>query len=211
MKRRGIAALMAAGVMMCLSACGAGFTAEEAQAYVQSALDAAYKADFDEYVKQTDSTKEQAEEMYQQTLDNVLTEMGLEEAGVSEELAGQYRDLAPDLLALAKYEVTGAEEEGDGFAVQVSYQPFTGDSDLDAKLESVMTELASSMTEVPSEEEINELVYSELLKIFQTIVEEPTYGEEADFTIHVDKGSDNAYSINEEDLAALDLAMFSAE
>ena len=84
MKKKGIVALLAAGAVMLLSACGGGFTTEDAQNYVQSALDASYKADFDEYVKQTNSTKEEAETMYQQNIDNVLSGVGIQDAGVSE-------------------------------------------------------------------------------------------------------------------------------
>lgn len=211
MKKKGIVALLAAGAMMCLSACGAGFTTEDAQAYVQSALDASYKADFDEYVKLTDSSKEEAEEMYQQNIDNVLTGIGLEDIGVSDELIGQYRELAPDLLALANYEVTGAEEDGDGFAVEVTYQAYTGWNELDAELETVLTDIASSMTEMPSDEEINEIVYEEMLKLVQQKLEDPSYGEAQTFTVHVDKGSDNVYSINENDLIDLDYAMYAGE
>ncbi len=208
MKKRVIASLLTAGAVMLLSACGVGFTTEDAQAYVQSALDASYKANFDEYVKQTNSTKEEAETMYQQNIDNVLSGIGIEEAGVSEELVEQYRDVAGDLLALANYEVTGAEESENGFAVEVTYEPFTGYENLDAELETILTDIASSMTEIPSDAEINQIVFEEVLKLVQQMVEAPAYGEAETLTIHVDKGSDNVYSINEDDLVNLDLAMY---
>lgn len=208
MKKKGIVALLAAGAVMLLSACGGGFTTEDAQNYVQSALDAGYKADFDEYVKQTNSTQEEAETMYQQNIDNVLSGVGIQDAGVSEELVEQYRTLAGDLLALANYEVTGAEESENGFAVEVTYEPFTGYENLDAELETVLTDIASSMTEMPTDEEINQIVFEEVLKLVQQMIENPAYGEAETFTIHVDKGSDNVYSINEDDLLNLDLAMY---
>ena len=71
-----------------------------------------------------------------------------------------------------------------------------------------MTDIASSMTEIPSDAEINQIVFEEVLKLVQQMVEAPAYGEAETLTIHVDKGSDNVYSINEDDLVNLDLAMY---
>ena len=123
----------------------------------------------------------------------------------------QYRDVADDLLGLANYEVTGAEETEDGFAVEVAYEPFVGYDNLNAGLETVLTDIASSMTEVPSDEELNQIIYEEILKLVQQMVDEPSYGEQENFTIHINKDSGNVYTINEDDLVALDLAMFSGE
>lgn len=210
MMKKKIAVLLAAGAMLCLSACG-GLTAEEAQEYVQSALDANYKGDFDEYIEKTDATKEEAEAMYQQNIDNFLTGLDLENLGLSEELSQQYRDLAPEMLALANYEVTGAEEDGDGFAVEVTYQAYTSWGELAANLETIMTDIGSTLTEIPSDEEINEIVYEELLKLLQQDLESPSYGEPQTYTLHVEKGSDNVYSLDEDELIDLDYAMYLGE
>ena len=67
------------------------------------------------------------------------------------------------------------------------------------------------MTEVPSDEELNQIIYEEILKLVQQMVDEPSYGEQENFTIHINKDSGNVYTINEDDLVALDLAMFSGE
>lgn len=45
-------------VLLCFTGCG--MKPDDAKAYVQSTLDAGYKASFDEYVKITESTKEEA-------------------------------------------------------------------------------------------------------------------------------------------------------
>lgn len=211
MKKRGLFVSLVAGAAIALCACGVGFTPEDAQNYVQAALDASYKADFEEYVKQTDSTTEEAEEMYQQNIDNILSGIGIEESGVSEELIEQYRNIAPEILSLANYQVTGAEQEEDGFGVEITYKPFVGYNELDTELEAVLMDIAATLEELPSDQEINELVYQEMLKLIQQKLESPSYGEEQNFTIHVEKGSDNIYSISEEDMIALDNAMYSEE
>ena len=193
-----------------LGACAARYEPEDAVAYVQAALDASYKADFEEYVELTDSTKKEAEKMYQQNVDNVMTGIGVENLGISDELTEQYKSLAPDLLALAEYEVTGAEEDGEGFTVTVSYKPFTGFNDLEGRMMSAVEEMSASLSEMPTEDEINELVYQSMYDIIQQCISEPAYGEAQDFTIHITK-DDNVYRISEDDLINLDYAMFPGE
>lgn len=211
MKKKKIAGIvLAAATAVCLTACG-GFSAEDASAYVKSALDAEYKAEFDEYVEQTDSTLEEAEAMYQEGVDTVTEGFGLDSLGISDELADQYRDLAADMLALAKYEVKGAEKDGDGYAVEVSYEPFIGLQTLNMDLNAALEEITASISEIQSEEELNEMVYQKVLEILQQKADEPEYGEAESYTIHVTKGSDNTYSISQEDLVGLDYAMFPSE
>lgn len=211
MKKKKIAGVVLAAVTaLSITACG-GFSAEDASAYVKSALDAEYKADFDEYIKQTDSTQEEAEAMYQEGLDTITAGFGLDSLGISDELAEQYRDVAADLLALAKYEVKDAAEEGDGYAVEVSYEPYVGMQNLDQDLNAALEEITVSISDIQSEEELNEMVYQKVLEILQQKVAEPEYGEEETYTIHVTKGSDNVYTITQDDLVGLDYAMFPSE
>ena len=211
MKKKRIAGVVLAAVTaLSITACG-GFSAEDASAYVKSALDAEYKADFDEYIKQTDSTQEEAEAMYQEGLDTITAGFGLDSLGISDELAEQYRDVAADLLALAKYEVKDAAEEGDGYAVEVSYEPYVGMQNLDQDLNAALEEITASISDIQSEEELNEMVYQKVLEILQQKVAEPEYGEEETYTIHVTKGSDNVYTITQDDLVGLDYAMFPSE
>lgn len=211
MKKKKIAGVVLATVTaLSITACG-GFSAEDASAYAKSALDAEYKADFDEYIKQTDSTQEEAEAMYQEGLDTITAGFGLDSLGISDELAEQYRDVAADLLALAKYEVKDAAEEGDGYAVEVSYEPYVGIQTLDQDLNAALEEITASISDIQSEEELNEMVYQKVLEILQQKVAEPEYGEEETYTIHVTKGSDNVYTITQDDLVGLDYAMFPSE
>lgn len=208
MKKKKIAGgILAAVTALCLTACG-GFSAEDASAYVKSALDAQYKAEFEEYIRQTNSTEEEAEALYQEGLDTVSEGFGLDSLGISDELADQYRDISADLLALAKYEVKGATEDGDGYAVEVSYEPYIGTQTIEQDVSAALEEITASLSEIQSEEELNEMVFQKVLEVLQQKVAEPEYGEEETYTIHVTKGSDNVYSISQDDLTGLDYAMF---
>ena len=119
-KKRILSVILAAMMMLALTACG-GMTTDDAKTYVQSVLDASYKADFSEYTEQTDSTEEEAQQLFDENLDNIMSMGGFTDAGLSEELSASYRQLFQDMLAQAKYEVGSATEgEDDGFVVEVS-------------------------------------------------------------------------------------------
>ncbi len=58
--------LMAVGMLA-----GCGMKPDDAKSYVQATLDAGYKANFDEYTKITDSTKEEAQKLFDNNIDTV--------------------------------------------------------------------------------------------------------------------------------------------
>lgn len=212
-KKRILSVILAAMMMLALTACG-GMTTDDAKTYVQSVLDASYKADFSEYTEQTDSTEEEAQQLFDENLDNIMSMGGFTDAGLSEELSASYRQLFQDMLAQAKYEVGSATEgEDDVFVVEVSAEPFTAFDGLqDEVMSAVEAEMANitDISQLPSQDEINEMVFQKMYDILVQRVAEPTYGEAQTVEVHVEL-SDNMYSINEDDLTELDLILFPAD
>ena len=119
-----------------------------------------------------------------------------------------------DMLAQAKYEVGDATEgENDGFVVEVSAEPFTAFDGLqDEVMSAVQAEMANitDISQLPSDEEINEMVFQKMYDILVQRVAEPTYGEAQTVEIHVEL-NDNVYSINQDDLTTLDGILFPAD
>lgn len=190
-----------------LAGCG-GMSEDEAKEYAQAVLDASYKGEFDSYMELTDSTEEEAREMYEGNMDATMAAVGFEEMGVSQELQADYRQLFLDMAKLAKYSLGEATEIEDGFEIQVTVEPFIGLNGLETELtDSLMAQLSES-GEIPDDEELGQMTMETMYDLMQDRLEAPEYGEAETMTIRVTADSDNVYSIPEEDTTALDNALF---
>ena len=152
MKKRiaGILALTLAFATL-LGGCGSKMTADDAKSYAQACLDASYKGEFDEYLSQTDSTKEEAQEMYDNGINLTMEASDIENSGVSQELQDKYRQMFIDLYKSADYTLDNAKEDGeDGFTVDVTVKPFRIFEGLDDELNAKLEEIAEYIKLDPS-------------------------------------------------------------
>ncbi len=190
-----------------LAGCG-GMSEDEAKEYAQAVLDASYKGEFDSYMELTDSTEEEAREMYEGNMDATMAAVGFEELGASQEMQADYRQLFLDMAKLAKYSLGDVTEMENGFEIQVTVEPFIGLDGLETELtDAVMAQLTES-GEIPDDDELNQMTMQTMYDLMQDRLEAPEYGEAESMTIRVTADSDNVYSIPEEDTTALDNALF---
>lgn len=205
-KSRILAALVLAMALL-LTACG-GMSASEAKEYAQSCLDACYKGEFDDYVKCTDSTKEEAQAMYEEGITNTLDASGLSDGTISQELLDKYEQLFIDLYKSANYTLAEPVEDGeDGYTIEVTIEPFTIFDGLEEELMTAVEELAANLTEIPTEDEINEMVYQAMYDLLAARVENMVYGDPVTVTLHVLPDEDGVYYIPEDDMVAIEEAM----
>lgn len=189
-----------------LAGCGKKLTTENAPDYVKSALDACYKADFDSYMEFTKSTQEEAEELYQDGLDMNMEACGILDSSVDSELQEQYRQLFADILSISKYTVGEAKEDGDGFTVEVTVEPFLMFDNLQQELlELLGTEEAMEL----ADDEIESFVFQKMYELMSSKLASPEYGDPETVTVHIQPDKDGVQTINEEDLLSVDTAMYS--
>lgn len=206
--KRNVSLVMAVLMSLALLA-GCGMKPEDAKAYVQSTLDAGYKASFDEYVKITDSTKEEAQKLFDNNIDTVTNSLGFSALGATEETNDKYRELLKEIFSKAKYTVGDAKETDDGFEVEVKAEPmqiFSGiEEELVAKLQEEVTKSGGDI----KEDEINQLAIDMMYDLLTEKIASVEYGEPQSVTVHVTKNSDGVWNITESDLQAVDAALFS--
>lgn len=208
-KRKGIVAvLLLSMVLALLGGCGKKF---DASGYTKAVLDVCYKNETEQYIKLTNSTKEEAEAVFTDNMDSLME--GFSELNLSEDLEGKYKEFFEDIAKGVKYSVGEAVEDKEGnFTVEVTVEPITNLKDtydeFMAQSEEYSVQVSNDVMnggEIPSEEDMMNHVF----EIYYNILRESldagvNYGEAQTITMHVNKGDDNVYEIPEADLSALD-------
>lgn len=96
------------------------------QAYMQNILDVNYKGTFDGYVDDNDGSKDDAQTMYDDTIDylsgQLINHYSLANAD-SDEVTNIFNDTAKLIYSKAKYEVSQAYKNGDDYFVDVTVYP----------------------------------------------------------------------------------------
>lgn len=211
MRKRGLLALLLVVIMTALCGCG-GMSTEDAQSYAKSVLDASYKGEFAKYMEWTKSSEEDAKELYEGNIDVTMKEAGFSALGLSEELTESYRQLFLDMIKLAKYDVGEAKEASDdAFTIDVTVEPFIAFEGLQDEVNTAVTEELTNAEQIPSDEEINQMVFQKMYELMAERIASPVYGDPTTVTITVKPDADNVYYIAQEDMTALDDALFPAD
>lgn len=203
-------------LLLPLSACGGGLSADDAQLYVQGVLDENYlgKADPD-FLKLIDSTEEETEEVYAGSMETeaqffldsfVESELSQEEQDrLLDELSAMYRQI----YAHSKYTVESASEVDDTtFGVKVTVEPIdifhqvadelnNGAADeLNSRYPDQMTDEEYMAYEVEWVELFMDLTYEKLPQL--------DYLEPQTLLVQVALGDDDYWTIPDEDFWAVD-------
>lgn len=211
MRKRSLLAVLLIIVMTVLCGCK-GMSTEDAQSYAKSVLDASYKGEFAKYMEWTKSSEKEAKELYEGNIDTTMKEAGFSDMGLSEELTESYRQLFLDMIKLAKYDVGKAKEASDdSFTINVTVEPFIAFEGLQDEVNAAVTEDLTNAEQIPSDEEINRMVFQKMYDLMAERIASPVYGDPTTVTITVKPDADGVYYISQEDMTALDDALFPSD
>ena len=179
--------LVAALIMLCLSGCGR--KGIDAEAAVDAYLKAETRGEFEEYAKMAGVDKEELEKNYTDTLEEMkmmfkhVESLGID---VGDELVEEIRNL----LATAKYEITGSVRDDDGnYTVDVDVYP----SDVITLFFEKIMEGAMAATEV---EQLGDVMVQGL----RDAIAEQSYGEPETCQVRITYNKENKrYEISDED------------
>lgn len=194
-------------LLLCFSmlagGCGKKVTTEDAQTYVQATLDAYYKGIYDAYMEKTECTEEEAKSLHEEVVNMNLEASGLE-SSLNEESVEKLRQLFSDVFSNCKYSVENAQEDGDGFTVDVIVEPFLLNYDqienqMLEELQNVDPETIGALTE----DEIIQYSFDLMYDIMSERLTTPEYGEPETFAVHIQPDSDGVLMASEDDLAQI--------
>ncbi|MGG5333574.1 hypothetical protein [Enterococcus sp. AZ163] len=200
--------IMLIASLFLFSACGAG--AYDASGYVKSMLDTQTQGKYDQYIELTESTKKDAEDLYNKTIEAQMDAIDVD--ALSDELSGKYEELFKKIFKKTKYTVGEAKKgDDDSFTVPVeieTLQLFEGvEENMAAFQEELTAELMAQMVEdgtVPDDQELNERAFQHLYDYLNEKVENPTYGKKSTVEVKVAKNSDGFYEADQSDLEEID-------
>lgn len=196
-----IVSVMLVVAMMSLTACS--LFKFDATGYVQAVLDASTRGEFEEYIKLTKSTEQDAQAEFDEVLDAFMEEFDSVE--ISDELKDDYRQLYKDMLAKTKYTVSEATDSDDIYTVEVSVEPLNVFEGYSEETEEALTDYQNELSanyedsgEVPSEEEIVEDTFKIVYDVLKARVDGAINDPAQKVVVTVSKNAEGYYTIDDE-------------
>lgn len=178
----------------------AGF---DAAGFVEASLDMITKGDTESIKKYLTDPEEISQDQYMQFWDEIFGGMG-SEMGVSEEAVSEWKDMFQAILSETRYTVGEAQQVGDDYIVEVTFEPIAGIFDgMGAQIEEEMLAYAEANAGAIADGTITEAdIYSEAFKIMargaKANMDKIYYADPQTATIHVEKGAEG-YDVSEAD------------
>ena len=194
-----------------------GCSAFDASGYVNAILNNAYYNDSVAIVEQQAATAEEALVVYEAGMKAKL-DATLADVLVSDELYQDYIQLYKDLYANAKFTVGEAVKiDDETFEVTVSYEKMQVFSEAIADYEVEVADFVNKWTEStlsggekPSDEEMNDYLFTKFKECIGEAMTEISYANPQTMVIKVEL-QENVWVANQEDLLALENSLFDFE
>lgn len=189
----------------------------DASGYIKALLDNSYKNDSAAFVEQKVGTAEQAQELYDLGIETELNSL-ISGVTLSDELKDEFTAVLQDVYKSVKYTVGEAEkQDDDSYVVEIKYQKMKVFAPAMEKFQAdqqaytdELSEQVQNGGEYPSEDEINEQVYTILKDAIKDSAANAQYEDEATTTVRIEL-KDKVYSPNQDDVEALEYALFDLE
>lgn len=206
---------IAAAVAMGAALTGCANDAKTYTDYIQATLDCTYFGETAEYMKLTESTLAEAEEVYaaqiEYTAEVICYCLDVDTNYVTEETMDGYEETAETLLSKMKYVVEPAEKSGDSYHITIKCEPINFWEAVTEKVDEFYAgEFGDRYNEVingTSEEALAALEEEyavEVLEIVNTNLAELSYKEPVSKIVEIVEDEDGYYGIADEDWYDID-------
>lgn len=187
--------------------------------YVAGIMDASYKGEFKNYMKITESTEDEAKELYDSTVkyytESIALYCEIYTEDISEDIYAEYIAFTEELLSKAKYTVSSAENGKESCYVKVSIKPINILEQVSDEIEACIDEYNATFEQMSedelaamSDEEFSQYEdkYAEnVLEVLKNGSANLEYKDSLDFTIEILIDEDGLYApANEDDWNTID-------
>lgn len=195
----------------CMSMVGCSFSSKDYTKYVKACLDCTYLGVTEEYMKQTDSTKEEAEAIYDSQVEYVAElicyKMDVDTEMINEGTMTGYKGLARSLMGKVKYTVEDAVKAGDSYHVTVVTEPIdfwdiTFDP-VDAYINDGFLERYAEATSDAAMKALEQEYAINVLEIITPLVDEISYKPAVNKIVEITE-DDNLFGITDQEWLDID-------
>lgn len=180
--------------------------------YIKGMLDAMYKGDFARHVTDTQTSKDEVEEIYLEGIDiesQVLLDfLGLTKEDLPDDVYNEVMELMKDIYSYSKYEVKEADKDG---YVDIVITPIDIYNDVYEEIMNFGTEFAErnnnyEFSDYTDEEYIHAFM-DPVIEIFRKHLDPIAYSDPVTITVHVVPDSNNVYGITDEKQQEIDMTL----
>lgn len=143
------------------------------RSYIDSSLKSAYYGDFSEYVENHFSTQEDAELLYESTVNyyasSIIYYAGISEEALDEATVEEFREIARQVLARTKWEITDLSVTGEHGKLDIDLYPTNFIDLIDDDLDHAVSELQAKYAGVDADS-LSESQVAEIDQVFAEIV-----------------------------------------
>ncbi|MGN0631096.1 MAG: hypothetical protein ACI4JN_07195 [Ruminococcus sp.] len=187
--------------------------------YVVGIMDASYKGEFKTYMAITESTEEEAKELYDSTVkyytESIAMYCEIYTEDISEEIYDEYTSFTEELLSKAKYTVSSAENGKESCYIKVSIKPINILEQVNDEIEACVDEYNATFEQMSEEElaavsdeefrEYEDEYARNVLEVLKKGSENLEYKDSLDFTMEILIDDDGLYApANEDDWNTID-------
>ena len=216
--KRAAAAVLAAGMIVGLAACGSGSggssSGKEAyKEYVTGIMDANYLGSYDKYMEVTGATEEEAQQIYELNIQDFTQEIGdalsIKMDVISAELTDRISAMAKTIYSQASYQAVDVIRDGDTYTVTMEIEPVlffgTLQTDFQSAVNSFNDQAKNGELDDLSEQEYEEAYGEAVISELEGKVSGMTMGSKINVDVVLDYDKENnVYVISDERMEALD-------
>lgn len=182
----------------------------EYQTYIKSAMDASYYGKYDDYVSNSVSTEDEAEELYNNMISyftsKIIEYTEVNEEYMSDDLKNKFDEASKKILNKAKYKVNLAKKVSGVYQVKVEIDPINFWTIIESDVKTAIEEFNNNTSGELSDDEwetVEEEYANKIYEIVNNNIDKIGYQDTVSKIVEI-KSSDKQYSIADEDWNDID-------